>query len=332
MAINNSSPAFDAAATCGSTASDQRGVARPQSTACDLGAVEYNFGGPVNTATPTVTPTRTPSPTPPPTFTPTETPFVTATPTFTETPFVTATPTLTPTETLTPTITLTPTVTDTPLPTNTATPLPDVIFADGFESGDFSAWTASITNLGDLSVSPAAALAGSQGMQAVINDTTAIYVTDDHPNAEPHYRVRFYFDPNSITMANGDAHFIFKGFMGTSTELLRVEFRNSSGAYQLRAALVDDATTFTTTNWFTISDAPHSVELDWRAATGAGANDGGLTFWIDGTQLSDLNGVDNDTRRMDRARLGALSSIDAGTQGTYYFDAFESRRQAYIGP
>ena len=24
--------------------------------------------------------------------------------------------------------------------------------------------------------------------------------------------------------------------------------------------------------------------------------------------------------------------IDAGTRGTYYFDAFESRRQTYIGP
>jgi hypothetical protein len=30
--------------------------------------------------------------------------------------------------------------------------------------------------------------------------------------------------------------------------------------------------------------------------------------------------------------LGAVAGIDAGTRGTYYFDAFESRRQNYIGP
>jgi len=30
--------------------------------------------------------------------------------------------------------------------------------------------------------------------------------------------------------------------------------------------------------------------------------------------------------------LGALAGMDAGTSGTYYFDAFESRRQNYIGP
>ncbi|HXQ32466.1 MAG TPA: hypothetical protein VN843_00455, partial [Anaerolineales bacterium] len=145
-------------------------------------------------------------------------------------------------------------------------------------------------------------------------------------------RVRFYFDPNSIPMASNDAHFIFKGFVGTSTEVLRMEFRNSSGTYQIRASLLDDGTTWISTNWFTLSDAPHSIELDWRAATAAGANNGGLTLWIDGVQQQDLTGVDNDTRRMDRARLGALTGLDAGTSGTYYFDAFVSRRQNYIGP
>ena len=113
----------------------------------------------------------------------------------------------------------------------------DLIFADGFESGNLSAWTSNTNDLGDLSASAAAALVGSQGMQAVIDDNNAIYVTDDSPNAEPRYRARFYFDPNSIPMASGDAHFIFKGFMGTSTEVLRVEFRQSAGAYQLRASL-----------------------------------------------------------------------------------------------
>ena len=169
-------------------------------------------------------------------------------------------------------------------------------------------------------------------MQAVIDDTTAIYVADDRPAAERHYRARFYFDPNSITMASGNAHYIFKGFVGTSTEALRVEFGQTSGNYQLRAALVDDGTIWTSSNWFTISDAPHFIELDWQAATAAGANNGSLTLWIDGVQQASLSGVDNDTRWIDRARLGALTGLDAGTLGTYYFDAFESRRQTYIGP
>ena len=53
---------------------------------------------------------------------------------------------------------------------------------------------------------------------------------------------------------------------------------------------------------------------------------------IDGIQQANLTGIDNDTLRIDRARLGALAGMDVGTSGTYYFDAFESRRQTYIGP
>jgi hypothetical protein len=96
--------------------------------------------------------------------------------------------------------------------------------------------------------------------------------------------------------------------------------------------VLNDAAAWTSTNWFTIGDASHSIELDWRAATAAGANNGGLTLWVDGVQQVDLTGMDNDTHRIDRARLGPVSGLDTTTSGTYYFDAFESRRQTYIGP
>jgi hypothetical protein len=271
-----------------------------------------------------------------PSNTPTKTNTPSVTPTKTNTP--TAGPTFTPTNTFTPTSTFTATSTLTPGPSPTATNTPsgtDVIFADGFESGNLTAWTANSNDAGDLSVSASAALVGSRGMQALIDDSGAIYVNDDTPNAEPRYRARFYFDPNSIVMASGDAHFIFKAFAGTSTEVLKVEFRRSSGIYQIRVSVADDGSTFIQSSYFTISDGPHVIELDWRASTAAGANNGGLTLWIDGTQQADLTGIDNDTRRVDRARLGALTGIDPGTIGPdriYYFDAFESRRQTYIGP
>jgi len=68
------------------------------------------------------------------------------------------------------------------------------------------------------------------------------------------------------------------------------------------------------------------------AASASGANDGYLSMWIDGGGQITQAVVDNSGLRVDRARLGALTGIDAGTRGTYYFDAFESRRQNYIGP
>ena len=149
--------------------------------------------------TPTPTPTATASQ--PRTFTATATPTTTMTPTPTATGNPTDTPTATsantPTITQTPTVTNTPTVTVTPTPT--ATSSGTLIFADGFESGDFSAWDSSTTDGGDLSVTTGAAMVGTYGMQAEIDDNNAIYVTDDSPNGETEYVVRFYFDPNSFS-------------------------------------------------------------------------------------------------------------------------------------
>lgn len=291
----------------------------------DINSFQLLLTGPLPTATPTNIPTHTDtataSPTPSPSSTPTVSPTTTATPTLGPSPTPTDTPTSTPSAT----------ATFTPSPTNTPSSS-DLIFADGFESGDLSAWTSSTSDGGDLSLSSAAALVGSSGMQAVINDNTWIYVIDDTPGSEPRYRARFYFDPNSIPMESGDNHHILQGHSGPFRLVLRVQFRFRNGDYQLRAALRDDGSSWTDTNWITISDALHYIEVDWKAASAAGVNNGGLTLWIDDTQQASLTGIDNDTRRIDRLRLGAVAGIDTGTRGTYYFDAFESRRQTYIGP
>ena len=209
----------------------------------------------------------------------------------------------------------------------------DLIFEDGFESGGFGRWTSTSTlDGGDLSVNATAALVGTRGMNVLIDDTVALYVTDDTPNAEPRYRARFKFDPNTLVLPNQQAHYIFYGYTGASMVVLRLEFRNYNGAYQVRTDLRNDGGAWTASSWYAITDAPHTLEFDWRAATALGANNGGLTLWIDGTQKSAITGIDNDTLRIDRIRLGAIAGLDVGTQGSYYFDGFKSTRQNYIGP
>ncbi|MCI0550534.1 MAG: hypothetical protein L0287_06240 [Anaerolineae bacterium] len=213
----------------------------------------------------------------------------------------------------------------------------DLIFKDGFESGDFSAWTLATTNSGNLNVNASAALFGSYGMRAQINNTTGMDVMDENPTLEARYRARFYFDPNSIVMLSGDTHNIFQGYSyspytDTHPIAFRVDFRYFGGAYQVRGAILNDSAIQTTTNWFTITDNSHFIEVDWAASSASGANNGRLTLWVDGTQQPELTGIDNDTFHIDRIRLGPIAGLDATTSGTYYFDAFESRRQSYIGP
>jgi len=294
------------------------------------------------TSTPTPTATETYTPTPTPTSTATSTPTPTSTPTMTPTPTGTATPTPTPTSTATSTPTSTATFTPTPTatftPTSTNTPtftptvVPNLIFADGFESGSFSAWSSSVTNNGALSVSSAAAMVQTYGMRVGINKNTSIYATDTSPVNEARYRARFYFNPNGITMANGNAHYLFYGLTSGGVVTVRVEFGWSGTSYRIRAALSNNSTTFTNSAWFNISNAPHYIEFDWQAAFAPGVSNGGLTLWIDGVQRANLTGISNDARRIESVRLGAVAGIDTGTRGATYIDAFQSNRQSYIGP
>jgi hypothetical protein len=214
-------------------------------------------------------------------------------------------------------------------------PSSDLIFRDGFESCDLSAWSGAVTGGGDLSATPAAALVGTCGLQAVVNDNTALYVWDITPASESRYRARFYFDPNSIGMASGDLHYILQGLTGSGTNVFTVQLNNNTGTtagYRTRTQVFNDAGSATNGTYFSISNATHFIEIDWKAASAAGANNGYITLWIDGVQKYTSPGIDNDTRRVEEVRLGAVAGIDNGTRGTYYVDAFESRRQTYIGP
>ncbi|MCB8984106.1 MAG: S8 family serine peptidase [Ardenticatenaceae bacterium] len=225
-----------------------------------------------------------------------------------------------------------PTPTPTPTATPTATPEPgDVIFNDSLETGDFSRWTAVVDRDGDLSVSDTAAMAGTKGLSALIDDRRGMYLRDDSPQNETRYRVGFRFDPNGVSMAGGNMHRLLAGVNGT-VEVFNLDIRFRSGAYQLRAGLRTDVGTYAYTAWYALADAPHTIELDWQAASAAGANDGSLSLWLDQVFKETKGGIDNDTHRIEEVRLGPQSGIDSGTAGTELFDDFVSQHSNPIWP
>jgi RHS repeat-associated protein len=207
-------------------------------------------------------------------------------------------------------------------------PLTDLIFADNFESNDFSLWSHTTTDGGDLSVSSSAALSGSYGMQAVINDLTEITATDYSPTNEGLYRARFQFDPNSIIIPSGNGFSIME--TGTANgNGYRLMLSEDSGGYKLQAQTMSDAGTWIAGSMVNIPDAPQVIEVEYKAASAAGADDGYLKLWLNDTLVDTIANVDNDTLLIDNVSLGATGSLDAGTSGTVYFDAFESRRSAH---
>jgi photosystem II stability/assembly factor-like uncharacterized protein len=253
-----------------------------------------------------------------------------ATATFTPPPTATKAP---PTATMVPpTATkVPPTATKLP-PTATSTAaLADVIFKDGFESGSFSAWSYAVTGSGDLSVTTAAALVGSRGMQVRINDNNYIRVQRNMPSLMPRLRARFYLHPNNLSMAENDNFMIFITQDSVGARNLAIEMRRFSGKYQVRGAIRDNAALFVYTPWADLSSTTQAIEIDARAASSAGVSDGYITLWVDGTQAATLTGIANSSWAQKRILIGAAFGIDTGTRGTLYMDLVEVRSSSYIG-
>jgi hypothetical protein len=173
------------------------------------------------------------------------------------------------------------------------------------------------------------------GLQAVVDDTAGLYVQDDGPANENRYRARFRFDPNGFDPGEGASHFrtrVFIAFEDAPTRrLAAVVLRRIGGQYALMARVRRDDNSQASTAFFDITDAPHTVELDWKRSSAPDADDGRLELWIDGVLRATLTGLDNSLSQVDFVRMGALS-VKAGAAGTLFFDGFESRRRTYIGP
>lgn len=193
------------------------------------------------------------------------------------------------------------------------------------ETGDLSQYTSSVTDGGDLSVAAGAALAGTgYGLSCLIDDTTSIYGLKTFNKAAT-LRLRFYIDPNTLTMADND---IFEtcriGQAGGSYSILSsIELKYVTGTgYILQFRAYNDANA-ATPDTCNITDAPHYVEaLIVRAATDVSA-DGTAQWWVDGVNQGTVTGIDNYNRMEDqnmRVILGPCSGIDVGTSGTLFLD------------
>jgi RHS repeat-associated protein len=214
---------------------------------------------------------------------------------------------------------------------NVTLPSPDQIFTDGFESGDLSAWDSSETNSGNLSVTTSASLFDTYGLQAAVDDDSPMFVQDNSPLSEPRYRARYYFDPNGLYIPDDMSLVLLEGRDLTAGAVFQVNLRYSDDEYQVGASLVDDSQGGYATDWSTITDEPHAIEIEWAAAWDAETPNGFINLWLDGEEAGSATAIDNDTLRIDNVRLGVLSLSSAYIAGTLYIDDFVSHQNEAIG-
>jgi ELWxxDGT repeat protein len=210
----------------------------------------------------------------------------------------------------------------------------DHVSKDGFESGGTAVWSSANTDGGDLSVQPAAALHGTAGLAALVDDTASLFVVDESPNDELRYRARFRLDPNGFDPGEANGKLRVRVFLAfeeaPNLRLITLVLRRIGGQYSLMGRVRLDDGSRAQTPFFNIPDEPHMVEIDWTWSSQPDANEGTFALWIDEIPVATLTGLDNNASAVDFVRLGAMT-VKPGANGTLYFDDFESRRERYIG-
>jgi hypothetical protein len=185
---------------------------------------------------------------------------------------------------------------------------------------------------------------GTHGLEVNVAspDRGAAYVQTSHPATDRTYRARFYLNLRGLTMGNNDELDVFVGYSGsdptppttTGNAVVRVTLRGGTGGQKLLTAFArrDNGSESEIAAEVPLVDGWRLVEIDWAAATAAGANNGRLGLWVDGLARTGLSSLDNDQGVVNYARLGSVTGADAGTSGTFDLDDFASQRTGYLGP
>jgi hypothetical protein len=172
-------------------------------------------------------------------------------------------------------------------------------------------------------------------------DTTAAFLQDNSPSAESAYRVRFYVNLRTMTVADGTGFDLFAAYDGADpapptvagNAVLRLAVEASSGKKRLNVyARLNSGTESSLATPVLLADGWRSIEVDFAKATGAGANNGHLNFWVDGKAQTGLASLNNDTESINYSRWGAVAGVDSTTSGSFRLDDFSSQRTGYIGP
>ena len=156
-----------------------------------------------------------------------------------------------------------------------------ILFQDDFETGDFSLWTRFNDGNGYLYPCTNAAMNDSWGACVERGTDKRKQLIDETPVNQEHFSVRFNIDMNTIMMDEGTRFRFMQVKMGAERPFFIV-LKRQGGEFLIQLNTLLDDLTKAKTAWYPLSILPHTIEVEWEAASGPGVNNGGVILYVDG--------------------------------------------------
>lgn len=184
-----------------------------------------------------------------------------------------------------------------------------------------------------VTISQAAALSGSYGIEVVMNGTNNAYLLDASPSDETGYKVEFRIDHNDLCMDQNAGHGIFYARM-PGANVIRVSLsyvgatcQGDANSYKIKVRCLKDTSGTAFCGQITLLDGQATlVRFEWIAGSGPGANDGIFRIYKGGSLKYEKTNLDTDTLSINAGRLGAPKNSDATTSGSFYIDDYSAQR------
>lgn len=184
---------------------------------------------------------------------------------------------------------------------------------------EFPQWANEIEAAGTLNVN-------NDALEISLTNPSAwgAYLIDDTPAQADGYNVRFSVDTSLLEMDPSDQMHMLIGYPNsTGNNHLQVRIRRDGGDFEIRADAKDNNGGFNNIPWLDVTRGEHLIEVQWRAASDPTVADGYVRLFIDGQYAGEVTGIQNDQRRIEEIRFGAMG-VDDGTSGTIVYDDFAS--------
>ena len=184
-----------------------------------------------------------------------------------------------------------------------------VLFSDGFESGNLSAWTGNV--VGDMTVTAAAARTGSFGARGNNTSSTRVNYKDYAAAAAANHYFRFYLRVVGAPTANTGVFFVQTAGTGTNTLMNMLLTTGLTLRPQVSGSPLSDSPTLNLNTWY---------RVEVRTDSTGGSNNVIVEVRLNGVVFARLDNGNPTLNAMGRTVFG----VNTGSTGIdLHFDDFQ---------